>query len=142
MGKCRYLISCSSFLNIASVLLKHDGNFVAKTFQGAYYNQFYTGMMGKFRYARAYPSVAARKRSAEAYVVEKDLFLKFLSTLLNLKRYFHPLQWGNAIGEQYTGNPYVRFDEGTEVVRPPATLLLSLIPSRIHIHKLLFHHLL
>jgi len=32
------------------------------------------------------------------------------------------LQWGNAKGEQYTGNPYVRFDEGTEVVRPPPTL--------------------
>ena len=35
----------------------------------------------------------------------------------------HSLQWGNAKGEQYTGNPYVRFDEGTEVVRPPPTLL-------------------
>jgi len=33
------------------------------------------------------------------------------------------LQWGNAKGEPYTGNPYVRFDEGTEVVRPPPTLL-------------------
>jgi hypothetical protein len=32
------------------------------------------------------------------------------------------LQWGNAIGEPYTGNPYVRFDEGTEVERPPPTL--------------------
>nr|CBH36725.1 hypothetical protein BSM_02020 [uncultured archaeon] len=32
------------------------------------------------------------------------------------------MQWGNAKGEQYTGNPYVRFDEGTEVVRPPPTL--------------------
>ncbi len=32
------------------------------------------------------------------------------------------MQWGNAIGEPYTGNPYVRFDEGTEVVRPPPTL--------------------
>jgi hypothetical protein len=32
------------------------------------------------------------------------------------------LQWGNARGEQYTENPYVRFDEGTEVVRPPPTL--------------------
>ena len=99
-------------------------------------------MMGKFRYAMAYPLVAARKQSAEAYVVEKDLFLKFLSTLLNLERYFHPLQCSNAIGEPYTGNLYVRFDEGTEVIRPPPTLLLSLIPSRIHIYKLLFHHLL
>jgi peptide/nickel transport system permease protein len=35
------------------------------------------------------------------------------------------LQWGNAKGEPYTGNPYVRFDEGTEVVRPPPTLLVG-----------------
>ena len=35
----------------------------------------------------------------------------------------HPLQGGNAKGEQYTGNPYMRFDEGTEVERPPPTLL-------------------
>jgi len=34
----------------------------------------------------------------------------------------HSLQWGNAIGEPYRGNPYVRFDEGTEAVRPPPTL--------------------
>ena len=32
------------------------------------------------------------------------------------------LQWGNAIGEQYTANPYVRFDEGTVVERPTPTL--------------------
>jgi len=36
----------------------------------------------------------------------------------------HSLQWGNVIGEPYTGNPYVRFDEGTEVERPPPTLRL------------------
>jgi hypothetical protein len=27
-----------------------------------------------------------------------------------------------AKGEPYTGNPYVQFDEGTEVERPPPTL--------------------
>jgi hypothetical protein len=32
------------------------------------------------------------------------------------------LQWGNAKGEPHTGNPYVRFDEGTVVERPPPTL--------------------
>lgn len=71
MGKCRYLIGCPSFLNIASALLKHDGNVVAKTFQGAYYNQFYTSLKEKFRYARAYSPAASRKKSAEVYVVGK-----------------------------------------------------------------------
>jgi hypothetical protein len=46
----------------------------------------------------------------------------------------HSLQWGNAIGEQYTGNPYVRFDEGTEVVRPPPTLLGWDSPALACIH--------
>jgi hypothetical protein len=40
------------------------------------------------------------------------------------------LQWGNAKGEPYTGNPYVRFDEGTEVVRPPPTLIASIVGAR------------
>ncbi len=30
---------------------------------------------------------------------------------------------GATKGESYTGNPYVRFDEGTVVERPPPTLL-------------------
>ncbi|MCK4475412.1 MAG: hypothetical protein KAU16_01660, partial [Methanophagales archaeon] len=45
-----------------------------------------------------------------------------LSSLLNPDWHSHPLQWGNAIGEPHTGNPYVRFDEGSEVERPPPTL--------------------
>ena len=50
------------------------------------------------------------------------------------------MQWGNAKGEPYTGNPYVRFDEGTEVVRPPPTLRVprSLIAQRVKIPSVLF----
>jgi 23S rRNA (uridine2552-2'-O)-methyltransferase len=61
----------TSALNIASALLKHDGNFVAKIFQGAYYNQFYMRVKEKFRYARAYSPAASRKKSAEVYMVGK-----------------------------------------------------------------------
>ncbi len=52
----------------------------------------------------------------------------------------HSLQWGNARREPYTGNPYVRFEEGTEVERPPPTLRVprSLISKRVKIPPVLF----
>lgn len=58
-----------SALNIASALLRKHGNFVAKIFQGAYYDKFYGCVKEKFRYARAYSPEASRKRSAEVYVI-------------------------------------------------------------------------
>jgi len=33
------------------------------------------------------------------------------------------LKWGDGTRKPYTGNPYVRFDEGTEDQCPPPTLL-------------------
>ncbi|MGB2842722.1 MAG: RlmE family RNA methyltransferase [Halobacteriota archaeon] len=63
-----------SALNIASALLMKNGNFVAKIFQGAYYNKFYRAVKEKFRYARAYSPEASRKRSAEVYVIGKKFF--------------------------------------------------------------------
>lgn len=63
-----------SALNIASALLMKNGNFVAKIFQGAYYDKFYRAVKEKFRYARAYSPEASRKRSAEVYVIGKKFF--------------------------------------------------------------------
>ncbi len=61
----------TSALNIASALLKNNGNFVAKIFQGAYYNEFYKSVKAKFRYTRAHSPAASRKGSAEMYVIGK-----------------------------------------------------------------------
>lgn len=58
-------------LTIASALLKRHGNFVAKVFQGSYYDQYYTSVKEKFRHTRAYSPAASRKRSAEVYVIGK-----------------------------------------------------------------------
>jgi len=60
-----------SALNIASALLRKNGYFVAKIFQGACYNKFYTDVKGKFGYTKAYSPEASRKRSAEVYVIGK-----------------------------------------------------------------------
>ncbi|MBA7543346.1 Ribosomal RNA large subunit methyltransferase E [subsurface metagenome] len=66
----------TSALNIASALLMKNGNFVAKIFQGAYYNKFYRAVKEKFRYARAYSPEASRKRSAEVYVIGKGYLVR------------------------------------------------------------------
>ena len=60
-----------SALNIASALLRKNGDFVAKIFQGGCYKKFYTDVKGKFGYTRAYSPEASRKRSAEVYVIGK-----------------------------------------------------------------------
>ena len=60
-----------SALNIAVALLRKNGNFVAKIFQGVYYNKFYKDVKEKFGYTRAYSPEASRKRSAEVYVIGK-----------------------------------------------------------------------
>ena len=58
-------------LNIAAAILKENGDFVTKIFQGEYYNQFYKSVKERFRDTRAYSPAATRKRSAEVYVVGK-----------------------------------------------------------------------
>lgn len=58
-------------LNIASALLRKNGNFVAKIFQGSYYTQFYESVKERFKETRAYSPAASRKRSAEVYVIGK-----------------------------------------------------------------------
>ena len=60
-----------SVLNIASALLRNNGSFVAKIFQGVCYNEFYKDVQEKFGYTRAYSPAATRKRSAEVYVIGK-----------------------------------------------------------------------
>ncbi len=64
----------TSALNIASAVLRNNGNFVAKIFQGAYYNEFYKCVKAKFRYTRAHSPAASRKGSAEVYVIGKGFF--------------------------------------------------------------------
>ena len=45
--------------------------------------------------------------------------VKIPPVLFTRQTFFHK---ESLKGEPYTGNPYVRFDEGTEVERPPPTL--------------------
>jgi len=58
-------------LTVATAVLKEQGEFVTKIFQGEYYPQFYNSVKRKFRDTRAYSPAASRKRSAEVYVVGK-----------------------------------------------------------------------
>jgi 23S rRNA (uridine2552-2'-O)-methyltransferase len=61
----------SAALNVAAALLKKNGSFVTKIFQGEYYPEFYKSVKEKFQNTKAYAPEASRKRSAEVYVVGK-----------------------------------------------------------------------
>ncbi len=78
---CSYVLSKSA-LNIASALLRKNGNFVVKIFQGAYYDKFYGDVKAKFRHTRAYSPEASRKRSAEVYVIGKGYKQKMPSSVI------------------------------------------------------------
>jgi len=67
----RSLELSKSALCIASALLRAEGNFVTKIFQGDCYNQFYKAVKDRFRNTKAYSPGASRKRSAEVYVIGK-----------------------------------------------------------------------
>ena len=67
----RSLELSKSALSIAVSLLRADGNFVTKIFQGDCYNQFYNAVKDRFRNTKAYSPGASRKRSAEVYVIGK-----------------------------------------------------------------------
>ena len=47
----------------------------------------------------------------------------------------HSLQRSNAKGEQYTKNPYVWYDEGTEVERPPPILQVGTLLNTQNYHR-------
>jgi 23S rRNA (uridine2552-2'-O)-methyltransferase len=61
----------SAAFKTADAILKPQGDFVAKMFQGEYYKQFYDSVRQSFKMTRAYAPEASRKRSAEVYVVGK-----------------------------------------------------------------------
>jgi 23S rRNA (uridine2552-2'-O)-methyltransferase len=58
-------------LTLAVKLLKNNGSFVTKIFQGEYYPEFYKNVKEQFQITKAYAPEASRKRSAEVYVVGK-----------------------------------------------------------------------
>jgi 23S rRNA (uridine2552-2'-O)-methyltransferase len=58
-----------SALTIARALLKRNGKFVLKAFQGDLFQAFLDEMKAWFRYVRVFRSIATRKRSAEVYIV-------------------------------------------------------------------------
>ncbi|NYT00513.1 MAG: RlmE family RNA methyltransferase [Methanocellales archaeon] len=65
---------CNSALKIAINILKPDGNFVVKVFQGDMFSNFLAAVKKHFRFTKAYGPKASRKESAEIYVIGKGFF--------------------------------------------------------------------
>lgn len=60
-------------LSVSMKVLKRDGYFVVKVFQGSEYDNFMKEMKGAFQYVKAFKPKASRKGSAELFLVAKTL---------------------------------------------------------------------
>lgn len=61
----------TSALNAAEKILKPNGNFVVKVFQGSQYTDFVDEVQKRFEFVKAYTPKASRRESAEIYVIGK-----------------------------------------------------------------------
>ena len=61
----------STALDLCEKILKTDGNFAVKVFQGNLYNGFLKDMGKRFEFVKGYTPDASRKESAEIYVIGK-----------------------------------------------------------------------
>lgn len=62
---------CESALDIADEILKENGNFLAKVFQGEFFKKFLDDVGEKFDFHKASKPKASRDESAEMYVIGK-----------------------------------------------------------------------
>jgi 23S rRNA (uridine2552-2'-O)-methyltransferase len=62
---------CEMALNLAKILLKKNGNFCCKVFQGNEFDKFFEEVRLNFDVAKIFVPPATRKRSSEVYVIGK-----------------------------------------------------------------------
>lgn len=60
-----------SALNCAKEILKPNGNFVVKVFQGDMFDSYLNNARDNFKFTKAYTPFASRKQSAEIYIIGK-----------------------------------------------------------------------
>ncbi|ADE36040.1 23S rRNA (uridine(2552)-2'-O)-methyltransferase [Methanohalophilus mahii] len=75
LDHARSIALAESALECATRILKPQGNFVVKVFQGDMFKEYLDKVRGEFTYVRAHSPEASRSESAEIYVVGK----KFLT---------------------------------------------------------------
>ena len=63
------LVLSSRSLEIVKKVLKKDGKFVCKIFQGKYYEEFWKEMNIVFKKVKTFKPVASRKKSKEIYLI-------------------------------------------------------------------------
>jgi len=67
----RSIYLCEHSLLLAEQLLKFEGNFVCKVFDGEYLNSFVGKVRQNFRMVKQFSPAASRKSSSETYIVAK-----------------------------------------------------------------------
>lgn len=71
MDHARSVALAETALEIAEVILKRDGNFAVKVFQGDMFKEFFETVRGRFRYVKGHSPKASRKSSSEIYIIGK-----------------------------------------------------------------------
>ncbi len=71
MDHARSIDLAEKALEIAKKLLKENGNFVVKVFQGDLFGGYFNKVKTKFKFAKAHSPSASRKQSSEIYVIGK-----------------------------------------------------------------------
>jgi 23S rRNA (uridine2552-2'-O)-methyltransferase len=69
MDQARSVFLAESALDLAKQLLKANGNFVVKVFEGEDFPQFYSKLKILFRRSKKFSPKASRTRSSEIYVI-------------------------------------------------------------------------
>lgn len=73
IDQARSLWLCESALEIALKLLKTDGTFLCKIFEGPDLKEFLDKINKSFSFVRKFSPDASRKRSSEIYIIAKSL---------------------------------------------------------------------
>lgn len=76
MDHARSIDLAEKALEIAKKLLKENGNFVVKVFQGDLFEGYFNEIKTKFKFAKAHSPSASRKQSSEIYVIGKGFLIR------------------------------------------------------------------
>ncbi len=67
----RSVYLCESALDFAEKILKRNGNFVVKIFEGDLFKDYFEKIKNRFDYVKTYRPKATRKSSSEVYIIGK-----------------------------------------------------------------------
>jgi 23S rRNA (uridine2552-2'-O)-methyltransferase len=72
LDQARSVYLCNKALNICEKILKYNGNFVCKVFEGSDLKEFVNDLNSNFKFVNIFNPPASRKSSSELYIISKN----------------------------------------------------------------------